>query len=317
MREAHRPSARLTGGTMSAKRASVTATNTVPAPPLAERLLLAYARHFPIDAGKYRLVNSLWRACAGAGHQREARLVYGGFQVSCDLGEVIQRQLYFFGTYFLERGFLDVWQRLAAQAQVIFDVGANAGVYSLAAGAANPAAQIHAFEPTPEIAARLEAARQGNGLARLTVVEAAVSDSVGQAELVRCDGGSDNGGMNFIWRPDDMQKGGAGESIVATTSLDAYCAANGIERIDLIKIDVQGVEADVIRGAGSLLADGRIGTVFIELNWGSPGEASPADELVALLEGHGFRFSEIGLSPDWRRAGDWLRGHADIMASAG
>jgi tRNA1(Val) A37 N6-methylase TrmN6 len=55
----------------------------------------------------------------------------------------------------LEEQLLDCWTRAAKDAQVIFDVGANSGIYSLAALASQPNAVVHAFEPTPEIATRL------------------------------------------------------------------------------------------------------------------------------------------------------------------
>lgn len=277
---------------------------------LGERALRAYARHAPLAWGKYRLVNALWRRFSGQSHVREAKLVYAGLRVDCDLGELIQRQLYFFGTYQLERDFLAVWQGLARQSKVIFDVGANAGIYSLAASAANSSAQIHAFEPTPEIAARLRRARDMNDLASIVVAEMAVSDTDGEANLVHCDGGADNGGMNFIV----PSSGSSQECIVPTTSLDRYCRDNAIDSIDLIKIDVQGLEAAVFRGARGLLQDGKIGTVFVELNWEQSGGDGPASAVVDMLDSFGFIFSAISHSPQWRRAGPWLRQYSDVMA---
>lgn len=301
----------LTGKAMWAKRDDVpTVPTEVPISPM-ERALLAYARHAPISWGKYRLVNALWKRAAPDRRFREAKLIYGGFRVSCDIGEIIQRQLYFFGTYHLERGFIAVWRGFARDSHVIFDVGANAGIYSLAAISANPNAMVHAFEPTPEIADRLRQVKARNGLHDLTIVEAAVCDSAGQARLVRCNGGGDNGGMNFISQDavaDDVQ-------VVEAITLDGYCRQQGIDHIDLMKVDVQGLEPDVFRGAHDLLSQGRIGRILVELNWGPPGEISSADDLIALLDRHGFHFSAIKTAPHWRRPGAWLRRHADIMAS--
>lgn len=132
--------------------------------PWLERGLRCYARKAPWSWGKYRLVNALWKCTAGNNHAREAELIYGGYRVPSDLGEMLQRQFYFFGTYYLERHLIDVWQQLARDCLVIFDVGANAGIYSLAATAVNSKAMVHAFEPTPEIAARLRQARDWNHL---------------------------------------------------------------------------------------------------------------------------------------------------------
>ena len=279
--------------------------------PLMERALCGYARSLPLTWGKYRIINALWRGVAGDNHQREARLIYSDFRVPCDIGEMIQRQLYFFGTYQLERTMLEVWQNLARRSTTIFDVGANAGVYSLAALSANPGASVHAFEPTPEIAERLRQTKALNGLANLVIAETAVCHHSGQTRLVKCDGGGDNGGMNYI----GDQTGAQDSVLVDATSLDEYCYRNGIDQIDLMKIDVQGLEADVMRGASELLSRRKIGQVLVELNWGELGEGSPADDVIMLLESYGFQFSDICATPQWRRSGPWLRKHADIMAS--
>jgi hypothetical protein len=140
--------------------------------PAFERALMAYARKFPVRKGKLRVIDRLWRAASGSrGAARLANLRYGGFKMPCDLTEMMQRQFYFFGTYFLEEQILDCWTKAAKEAKVVFDVGANAGIYSLAALASQPAAVVHAFEPTPEIACRLRQTAKLNCLNNLIVHE--------------------------------------------------------------------------------------------------------------------------------------------------
>jgi FkbM family methyltransferase len=187
-----------------------------------ESALIAYARHFPLRRGKLRLVNTLWRRAAGeSGFQREAVLRHGGFKLPCDISEMLQRQFYYFGTYFLEDEILACWENQARSAQTVFDIGANAGIFSLAALAVNPSAKVHAFEPTPEIAARLRATVAMNGLSNLTVNEVAVGDHDGDATLRRWRGvGNNNEGMNFI-----ATDGSDGEPVLLA-SLDRYCAGS-------------------------------------------------------------------------------------------
>src|SRR5258708_20647428 len=103
-------------------------------PSVFENILKMYARRFPIRRGKLRVIDWVWRtALAGQCTQRVATLTHGGFQMPCDLGEMLQRQFYFFGTYFLEKDILGCWETMAKGAKVVLDVGANAGIYSLAA----------------------------------------------------------------------------------------------------------------------------------------------------------------------------------------
>ena len=280
----------------------------------AERLLVAYARGFPLRRGKFRAVNTLWRLVAGDDPMRMAQINYGGLRLACDLREALQRQYYFFGTYLLEEHLLEAWRAAARGAKVVFDVGANAGIYSLAALDAEPAAEAHAFEPTPEIAAALRRTAEINGLSRLIVHEAAVSNYDGLAILRRCgESQGGNEGMNFI-----VRDGGPGTDDGAerapVVKLDTLCRERGIERIDLMKLDVQGAEGDALEGAASLLARGAIGTVFMELNFTPErGDDCPATSAVRRLEAAGFEFAAPSATPHWAAAGDWLHGCSDVI----
>ena len=95
--------------------------------------------------------------------------------------------------------------------------------------------------------------------------------------------------MNYIVSPTD----GDQRELVTMTSLDVYCRLNQLEQIDLVKIDVQGLEPQVIRGASGLLREGRIGTIFMELNWAPPGQECAAEAAVKLLSDFGFHFAAI------------------------
>lgn len=285
----------------------------MPSPAL-ENLLVLYARHFPIRRGKLRIVDALWRTAVGERDTRRlAHLNHGGFSMECDVSEMLQRQFYFFGTYFLEDALLACWANAARDASVVFDIGANAGIYSLAAAAVRPEATIHAFEPTPEIAERLRRTLASNGLHRVQVHEAAVSTHSGSASLVRYrgDDGTNNGGMNFITTaPADSQT-----SSVRTVSLDDFCDEHSIDRIDLLKMDIQGHEPRALEGAARLLGSARVSTIFTELNWAAEGAAEcPASESVSILDDAGYRFSEPGAQLHWRKAGPWMRALSNVLA---
>jgi FkbM family methyltransferase len=277
-----------------------------------ERLLISYARRFPIQRGKLRAIDALWRVAAGnRGVSRMAELKYGGFKMPCNLNEMLQRQYYFFGTYFLEDYILECWQIAAKGAKVIFDVGANAGIYSLAALASQRAAIIHAFEPTPEIAARLRATANLNRLGKLYIHEVAVSSDNGYATLIRCRGElGTNDGMNFICR-DQAESDG---DVVKTVCLDWFCEYHSIDRIDLLKLDIQGHEYSALMGAESLIRAGRIGMIFMELNWADETSSVLASESIRLLERAGYCFSRAGRCLKWEKAGDWLRALSDVVA---
>jgi hypothetical protein len=115
-----------------------------------ENLLTLYARHFPIRRGNLRVIKLLWRAAIGGqSTHRVAVLNHGGLKMSCDLSEMLQRQFYCFGTYFLEEDILRCWETAMNRAKLILDVGANAGIYSLAALAIQPDAAVHTLRTYP------------------------------------------------------------------------------------------------------------------------------------------------------------------------
>jgi FkbM family methyltransferase len=225
---------------------------------------------------------------------------------------MLQRQLYFFGTYFVEEHIIKCWRDAARRARMVFDVGANAGIYSLAALAAQPTLAVHAFEPTPEIAARLRRTAVLNGLQNLEVHEVAVSCDTGYVILNRCRGefGS-NEGMNFITATSAALDG----ERVKAVCLDRFCQERRIDRIDLLKLDIQGHEHSALTGAIGLLESGRLGTIFTELNWANgSAETCSASESIRLLLRAGYVFAAPKLPLNWREAGDWLRPLNDIVA---
>lgn len=284
---------------------------TAETPPILERALLTYARRFPLQKGKLRLVDHLWRAASGGqGAARVAELKYGGFKMPCDLAEALQRQFYFFGTYVLEEKLLRRWMEAAKAAATIFDVGANVGIYSLAALAARPDATVHAFEPTPELAAKLRTTARLNRLDRLNIHEAAVLGRSTQAILRRYRGDyGENEGMNYVC--DDT--GEAGAEKVRALCLDDFCRGSGIEAIELMKVDVQGQEHSVLQGAAGLIESGRLKTLFVELNWTDRPDCAAA-ESIRLLAGAGYRFAVFDDFGNWRTAGSWLEGVSDVVA---
>jgi FkbM family methyltransferase len=195
---------------------------------------------------------------------------------------------------------------------VVFDVGANAGIFSLAAIAVQHDATVHAFEPTPEIATRLRETAALNRLDRLHVHQVAVSSENGHATLNRYRGAlGTNEGMNFITIAEDHP----GAELVPTVCLDGFCVEHAIDRIDLLKLDIQGQEHQALAGATHLLSTGKIGTVFTELNWaGNAGITCPAIESIHILEKAGYRFSKPGKRLQWQNSGEWMRTLSDVVA---
>jgi|GEM_PF-4494859 len=193
-----------------------------------------------------------------------------GSRMSIDLGDTTQLSA------FVLRDFAPELTAFIAprlpRGGTFFDVGANIGLVTFAIAAQRPDVAVRAFEPSAPNIAAWTRNRALNPAARATLIEAAVSDDEAGARLAV---------------PSDSGSGTIGDegAEVATVTLDAYCAREGIARIDVTKIDVEGHEPAVLAGARGLLAAGAIGCVVCEVKHSAAGAADPA----AILTGHGYR----------------------------
>lgn len=176
----------------------------------------------------------------------------------------------------------------------VFDVGANIGLYTLLfAKCAGPGGRVHAFEPEPRNFRRLQINLALNGFDNVTANPAAVFSQSQSVTLHVYP--SAYHAWHSLERAAMPHPDRAGEVIgpeqdldVRATSLDDYCAEQNITRIDYLKIDVEGGELGVLRGAGRLLAERAIGVIQFEV---LP-EAS--NEIFGLLREAGFRCHPIG-----------------------
>jgi FkbM family methyltransferase len=144
---------------------------------------------------------------------------------------------------------------------VFFDVGANVGLASLSvAMKAEPASVVvHAFEPDPVNVAALRRNLELNPDLDVRVHAVAVGARIGRASLVL----QDEPSHHYISR--DPAQAIAATVTVPVIALDDYAAENGLDRIDVMKVDVEGYELEVLRGARGLLAERQIRLIVCEI----------------------------------------------------
>jgi FkbM family methyltransferase len=197
-----------------------------------------------------------------------------------------------------------VWdiRRLAARrgevVRCVFDIGAHTGETAQAYLAAFPEAAVHAFEPHPNSFACVAQLASP----RLHAHRLAASNRCGEAEFFVFSPLADD--------PDTPIAASMNNSLVAETqfglvagrnptsitvecvTVDRFCADQGLERLDLLKIDTEGHEREVLEGASETLARRGVKFVFLEFETLRPvagasgGALAPCAE---LLEPLGFR----------------------------
>ena len=164
-----------------------------------------------------------------------------------------------------------VWRRALRDGGLFVDVGANVGTYTI--WAAELGAEVIALEPAADTFRLLEENIALNGY-RVTAVRAAAGDHCGSARFTA---GLDAG--NSL-APD-------GPVVTELITVDSVI---GDRRVAGMKVDVEGFELDVLRGAASALAGRRIGLIQIEWNEMSRFTMGTDRRPVAeLLSGYGYR----------------------------
>jgi FkbM family methyltransferase len=184
------------------------------------------------------------------------------------------------------------------------DVGANVGAYALLFGQwVGSTGRVIAFEPAPDAYRGLARHVALNGLAAVVETrQAAVSDRVGEAEFVS----QGWAGTNHL----TARGAGGGRIIrVPTTTVDAVCAERGI-RPRLLKIDVEGAELAVLRGARQTIARmGDDGMVFVEMHpgvWRDQGLT--AADIINELAAQGLHAVPLRTVDDaWSLDGECMR----------
>jgi FkbM family methyltransferase len=175
--------------------------------------------------------------------------------------------------------FVDICRKV----RVALDIGANIGYYSILAALSNPNAEVIAFEPVPQLYARLVRNVELNQLgSRIQPLNLAISDRSGEIPLfVPNDGVLCESSILAEFRPDSTQLR------AQATTVDAFLQARGLGRVDLIKIDVEGAEHLVFEGLWKTLDKMRPDIICEVLPGRFRGET---EERLASL---GYRFAWI------------------------
>ncbi|MBS1570424.1 MAG: FkbM family methyltransferase, partial [Bacteroidetes bacterium] len=161
-------------------------------------------------------------------------------------GYMIENELFWNGFNGWEKISMELWTRLSRNAQVIVDIGANTGVYALAAAAMQPDALVIAVEPVRRIYDKLADNASLNG-GRIKTVHAAASSRSGVAVLYDL---PEREHVLSVSLDPEWNKESAGLKPVEVPAITVadLLVQHGATRVDLLKIDVETYEAEVLRG---------------------------------------------------------------------
>jgi FkbM family methyltransferase len=143
---------------------------------------------------------------------------------------------------------------------VLFDVGANHGQSIKRFRRRFNGAKIHAFEPSPINFAKLQMSTQDDPLLRLNNFALGAKSAALEFQQ------NTHSDMSSFLSPGKEHWGGINNvTTVQVETLHNYCQRNSISKIDLLKIDTQGYDLEVLRGAKQMLSEHRIRSLLIEI----------------------------------------------------
>jgi FkbM family methyltransferase len=190
---------------------------------------------------------------------------------------IYSREVAGYWEIFQERQYLEVAPKAQDRQVVVLDVGANVGFFAIKQALQhNGQLRLIAFEPDPGTFARLQAnvdKIKGKVLSDITCRNCAMSTEIGEARFLQ-----DMSVESRILEDDST----APSIMVPITTLDAVVEQEGIERIDLLKLDVEGHEMKVLAGGEKALSI----TDNVTLEYHAP---HFVEEITELLARYHFR----------------------------
>ncbi len=183
-------------------------------------------------------------------------------------------------------GLSRVWRH---EIGTFFDVGANVGQTALRAARCFPDAAIHAFEPHPTTFRDLLGQVGSNK--RILPINLALGESDGEVDFY--DFGNSKINSMIPNSPYVQKFENKGTLIkVNCTTVDDYCDRNKLSGIDVLKIDTEGFDLSVLKGARRFLEERRIKFIWVEFNTLGGPDAQPGSlaAIAGFLDRFGVKF---------------------------
>ncbi len=209
----------------------------------------------------------------------------GGLHWELDLDQHIDRHIYLEG--FFERGTTAALDALTREGMTVLDIGANIGAHCLPlARRVGPGGRVYAFEPTEWAFGKLQRNLSLNPELRNVVPERMALSDADQDQAAYAFQ------SQYKAQGDSLTEQGA----VTFSRLDTYCARKGIAKVDLIKLDVDGFETKILRGATEILRRDRPIMIVEVSDYWQRKAGDSFEALLGLLGGYDF-FELDGTTP--------------------
>jgi FkbM family methyltransferase len=256
--------------------------------------------HFGVDWDRpeadYQARLEVWQACHDHGEPVSIEFRwYDGLRLNLILRSDQSRILFIGGTCDPnEFAFLD---RFLKPGMVVIDAGANLGLYTLfAAHRVGPTGRLFSFEPSERDFERLERNIALNGFGNVQTVRMALTDQDGEADLhvASDDYDGHNTFGSFMYSEVTLLR----TERVIQGQLDTYLRNQGLSRVHLLKMDIEGGEVRLLHGARQTIAQSRPVILLEASEEALRRQGSGRDQLLEMLTEMGYVM--YGFGPDGR-----------------
>ena len=237
-----------------------------------ENILLYYLRHFPFNHFKNKL--------EGYVELPDKDILYkspSGIKYKLNTGDHVMRQIYLKGVY--ESNTFGPLSKLIKPTDTFVDVGANIGAYSVGLSQFIKKGRIISFEPNPGALKYLEKNIELNNIENITVVKRGLSNTPEKVTLYT---------PSLTTASINKHQDSDQKEVIELITLDNYCEENGINNIDILKIDIEGHEIKCLKGALEIIAKSKDMILIMEIDDNCLNVGKSKEETFEFIQNLGF-----------------------------
>jgi FkbM family methyltransferase len=250
-----------------------------------QKIVASLTRRYPFISGCGTFANSRWvRLAAGPCQGLSWGRIDSGHEILVPIDDYVGRAIYFVGD--LDRKVSRLIAHLVRPGDTVMDVGANLGLVTLQLAAlVGSDGLVHAFEPNPAMFELLTQTLERNAARNVRLHTYALGLETGRLPLMFPEGHAGLGSLISDARP------GWRRVEVDVRPLSEVVAELGVGPVRLLKIDVEGFEAEVLGGARAWLLSSPPDAILFELNQ----RASEfwTDPAIVLLQEAGYELYAV------------------------
>ncbi|MGB2661788.1 MAG: FkbM family methyltransferase [Candidatus Omnitrophota bacterium] len=245
------------------------------------RMLRKCVKLYPFDKGRYKVMKfaeNLLFPC-----NEVITDLHGKFYFKLELSEKgLQSSFYYFLPNYYEVGTQRYLKEFVKPNMIVIDIGAHMGFYTLLfASLVGQGGKAYSFEPAKRNFIHLKENVAINDIYCVKLFQLALSNKEGIVPLYLHP--TENTGHSLI----NNEKAGLSVEEVQTTTLDNFIEQENIKNIDLIKIDAEGAEYSILKGAGKMLSGDNPPCIICEMP--STKDTGKGNNVREILYSHGYK----------------------------